>query len=105
MILSERILVLLCIAMAVSVVSITVTKAVIFKRVREWIENRSVFFGELFSCPFCFSFYVTLGFLVISPFNVVPSFGYMSIVLTYFVVIGIAAVFTGIIYHLFSLME
>lgn len=101
---SERILILMCIAMAVSVIAMTVTKAVIFRGVREYVSSKSNFFGELFSCPFCFSFYVSL-LLIVFPFNAIPLFGFVGYFVTYFAIIGIAAIFSGLIYYLFSLME
>jgi hypothetical protein len=106
---SEKIFALLCLSMTVSVISLTVTKAVVFRWLRNLIKSTGFnFLYELFTCPFCFSYYVTaFVFLLLgSPvFNLFPTLSWVGVGITYFTVIGIAAIFTGVIFYLFSLME
>lgn len=58
---------LLAVSMAVAVVCLTVTKATVFNKVRARIGESSEFFGELFSCPYCFSHWVSVAFVLLSP--------------------------------------
>lgn len=103
--LTERIFTLVCIAMAVSTVALTVTKAVVFRPLRELIGATKIgFLIELFSCPYCFSFWVAALFQVIHPFNAVH-LGFFGYLITYFATIAIAAIVSGIVFYLFTLME
>lgn len=51
-------------AMAVSAISVTVTRSTVFKPLREWLEKKAWLHGkiaELFSCPYCFSHWVSFA--------------------------------------------
>ena len=37
--------------------TIIVTQSGLFERFREYVDRKSSFFGELFSCPLCFGFW------------------------------------------------
>jgi hypothetical protein len=114
---------LVIISMAVSVISLTVTKTKIFKSLRLWIDPslaktgaKKTFWGDLFTCPYCFSFYPSLMFVIgfydklrltfgpsfyvhgteISPFD---------FVIAWFVIICMASFFTGFIYRSISQIE
>jgi len=95
--------------MFTSVVSLTVTKAVVFRWLRNFMRKWA-FTRELFTCPFCFSYYVAILLLLgishtVGAFNVLPAMLWIGSMVTYFCVIGIASIFSGIIFYLFSLME
>ena len=52
-------------SLAIGVVSLTLTQAAIFEWLRDWIEDRSEFLGELFNCPYCMAHWVALGAMII----------------------------------------
>jgi len=74
---SEQLFYLLTLAIPIATVSWTVTHEEVFREVREWCQARSnscrtilqrkLFY--LFTCEYCFSFYVTAVFLVITQFR------------------------------------
>lgn len=103
---SEKILLLTCMAITVSVISLTVTKAVVFRWLRDLLSGNK-FLHELFSCPFCFSYYVTALVLILAPAgtNIFPVLTWFGWCLMYFSIIGMAIVLSGIILYLFSLTE
>jgi len=102
---------LVIIAMAVSVISLTVTKTKVFKPMRLWIKSKSEFFGELFSCPYCFSFYPSVLFIILyaGKLRLIYHFdGYLSCIdygISYLCMVCIASFFTGFIYRSISQIE
>lgn len=97
---------MVCIAMAVSTVALTVTKAVVFRSLRGLIGATKIgFLIELFSCPHCFSFWVAALFMVLHPFNAVVFLGWFGFVITYFAIIAIASIVTGVVFYLFTFIE
>lgn len=62
---------LITISFAVASISYTISKSSIFYRFRYFIKNHSDFFGELFSCPYCLSHWISFFFcLNFYPLNV-----------------------------------
>lgn len=102
----EKILLLLCMSLTVSVVSLTVTKAVVFRWLRNLLQGNT-FLHELFSCPFCFSYYVTALLLFLAPAgtNIFPGLLWFGWLLMYFSIIGIAIIASGVILYLFALTD
>lgn len=56
----DQVGVLVVLGMAVGVVSMTISKASIFERLRVWIDRESEWLGDLVSCPYCTSHWVAL---------------------------------------------
>lgn len=108
---------LVMLSMTVSVISLTVTKTKVFKSLRAWVKNKSEFFGELFTCPYCFSFYPSLFFtffyfprhlqLTFGPsFSVFQNNYYpLDFILAWFCMVCIASFITGFIYRSISQIE
>lgn len=95
----------LVLAMGVSVVSMAVTLSEIFKPMRQFIGKRSRWFGKLFSCPYCFSHWVSLGAVLVSDFRL-PFWGYWpSTVLTTFALIVCCAPFSWVLFRSYSDMS
>ncbi len=96
---------LLIISLAVSVISMTVTKAVVFKKMRAKIKERNAFIGELFSCPFCFSFYVTAALVpfvrlkLLFAINFMPYFMPVDLLLSALCIVGFSSFFSGLIFN------
>lgn len=62
---AEHALAALIVGVAVGVVSLTVTRSLIFKPIREWFDERNEFLADLFGCPYCFSHWVSAVFSVL----------------------------------------
>jgi hypothetical protein len=46
-------------------ISFTVTETKIFKSLREWLNKKSAFLGELFTCGYCFGHWVAFALVAI----------------------------------------
>lgn len=68
---------LLILAIPVATVAWTVTHEEVFREFREWVQRKGAEadtllgrkFAYLFTCEFCFSFYVSLGALLLTGFH------------------------------------
>jgi len=49
----------LVLAFAIAAVSLTITKTKVSKPFRLWVKSRNAWAGELFSCPYCLSHWIT----------------------------------------------
>ena len=103
-------------AMAVSVISLTITKTKVFKSLRTSIKEKNEFFGELFSCPYCFSFYPSflIQFLFYGKLRLTYAWSFIlmgvdvhpiDFIVSWFVMVCIASFFTGWIYRSISQIE
>ena len=109
---------LVIISMAVSVISLTVTKTKVFKGMRDSIKSKSEFFGELFSCPYCFSFYPSFIFVAYFWTKLGLTFGpafpnvdvtfiafFVNYLISWFCMVCVASFITGFIYRAISIIE
>ena len=55
---------LLELGLVVGVISVTVTRGSIFEFFRNWMWSYGEFVGNLFSCPYCLSHWVSLGIVL-----------------------------------------
>lgn len=46
-------------------ISFTVTETQLFKPIREWVKNRSAFFGKMLNCGYCFGHWVSFGLVAV----------------------------------------
>lgn len=83
---------LIILAMAVSTISLTVSKSKIFESTRNWVSGRSKWLGELISCFYCFSHWVAAVLVLLT--GLTTQFGFIITVLA---VINVAAVFSSVI--------
>lgn len=87
------------VALAVSTVSMTATKAKISRPMRNRISQRSKWFGELFSCPYCFSHwasFVAVG--VVRPRPVSVGFWPIDLAISALAIVALSAFSCGLIY-------
>lgn len=90
-------------ALAVAAISLTITKAAIFKNLREWVDERSEWFGKLVSCPYCTSHWVSFILVVIYRPVIVPSAVWpVNLAVSAFVIVGLAAPMSLAIYCSFT---
>lgn len=96
--------------LAGSAISMTLTKATISKPLREKVKEKSKFFGELFTCPYCMSHWVNAILLILSrpiilsffPDLLIPGIDYVVI---WFALVSLSAYGSGLIYKAISPME
>jgi hypothetical protein len=90
-------LILTILALPVACIAWTVTHEDLFREPREWCASRSQTcrslvqrkFFYLFTCEFCFSHYVALGFLLITRFQLLYS-GWRGYVIAEFALVWVA---------------
>lgn len=101
-------LALVAVALCAASISFTVTMAGMFEGFRNWVYNKSNFFGKLITCPYCFGHYVIFIILGIGWFGNIPFLAVMefdgtwfprlfNFLFTSFTVIGAMALFHYII--------
>jgi Protein of unknown function (DUF1360) len=65
---------IILLALAVSSISVTISKSNLFEPIRERLNNWSDFLGELIYCPYCLSHWLSiLGVLVFIPGPIITS--------------------------------
>lgn len=55
---------LIIISLAVASISFTISRSIIFRPIRLFICNRSKFLGELISCIYCLSHWISFIFMI-----------------------------------------
>lgn len=97
---------IVALSLAVAVISMTMTKAKVSKPLRERIKARSEWFGELFSCPYCFSHWVSIAFVAIArPVVVASGFYIFDLFISVLVVVALASLIAGLIFISISAMS
>ena len=101
---------ILFIALAGSTISMTLTKAMIFKPLRDKIKSKSDFFGDLFTCPYCMSHWVNLLLLELTQPSLLSLFPRIIIpgvnhVLVWLALVAISAYGSGLIYKALDSIE
>lgn len=97
---------ILFLSLPVAVVSITITKASVFERLRQWVQNRNQWFGKLITCPYCTSHWVSFALVAFYRPRVVQS-GWWPIDLaaSAFALVAIATPISFVIYRSFRQLE
>lgn len=63
--------------------SFTVTETKLFLPLRKWIAGKSALFGELFSCAYCFGYWIAFGLVALyRPRIIVSSWEVLDYLLT-----------------------
>jgi hypothetical protein len=93
-------------AVAIGVVSLTITQATIFEWLREWIADRSEFLGELFECPYCMSHWIALlVMLIYRPQLLSTGHLWPDLVVSWFALVGLGSLVSGILLRVFGSSE
>jgi len=93
----ESIVLLVLVATATSAVSLTTSKAVVFEAIRERIQAKSKFLGELAKCPYCTSHWVSFAFIAVYQPVLTGNF-WADLVVGAFTVVTLASWFSGLTY-------
>lgn len=88
----EAAVLVIMLSFAVSAISMTVTKAVVFKPLREWIVEKNSWLGKLFTCPYCFSHWVAFAVVFIwKPELLDSGLWVLDMLMTAMIMVAIAA--------------
>lgn len=97
---------LVFLALAVASVSMTLTKSEVFGPLREWIDIKSKFLGDLIHCPYCTSHYVSLGtVLLFQPVVATSGFHVADLLASAFAMVTLSSFFCGLIFKSFAGMN
>lgn len=95
----EGIVAVVFIASAVATVSMTVTRALIFRSFRKWVESKSEFLGDLFACPYCTSHWVAaVAAALVWPRVIMTSSIVLDVVLSALSIVAVTSVWCKIIH-------
>lgn len=90
-------------AFAVSAISMTLSKARIFKAIRQAINARNQWLGELVNCPYCTIHWIAFAAIALyRPVLVVSGLWILDLFVSAFVVIAVASVVAGWIFQAFA---
>lgn len=86
-------------ALAVSAISVTVTRSSVTAKMRRWVKKRSLWVGKLTACPYCFAHWVSLvAALVYKPVSLGP--WWADLITSTFAITALAGIVAGVIMHL-----
>lgn len=95
--------------MCISTVSFTITKSRFFSPLRDWFIRRNERLGKLLRCTYCMSHWVAAFFVILlyiySPVTMVTDVLFIDAAITIFATIGLATIFTGIMYFFIRVMK
>jgi|GEM_PF-1657724 len=95
-----QLLSLVILAFATSAVSLTISKAGIFESVRHWVADHNEWLGELVSCPYCTSHWVSLLLVSIYRPVVVQSGAWIiDLAVSVFTIVAMAAMISWLVYR------
>lgn len=87
-------------ALATAAISVTISRAKIFKSAREYVAGRSEWFGELISCHYCLSHWVAITMVLIYRPLLVQAWLPVDVAVMVFVVVALSAVIGGVVIRL-----
>lgn len=86
-------------AIATSIISITVTQTEVTRPLREFLNKKSKFFGYLFSCFYCLSHWIVFILVYLYHIQLVPSENFfINFAVTSFFIIGLSTLFSGFVF-------
>ena len=88
-------LTLLVLALAVSALSITVTRSKVTNGMREHALRLYQPLGNLLSCPYCFSHWAAFAASLACPLHLVPGGALLNLIVSTFAIVGLSAIITG----------
>ena len=56
---------ILILSLPAAAISLTITKSFLFEHLREWVLERSKWFGKLVTCPYCASHWVSFALVAL----------------------------------------
>jgi|SRR5690606_30327528 len=104
MLMFDHLLVLFMVALAIAALSITLTRARIFKPVRDSLAERNYLLFKLVSCPYCTSHWLAALLAPCTIFGL-TEFWLVDYLLTVFILVGLSALLEGGMMNLLHMQE
>lgn len=95
--------ILLILALAVSAVSLTLSKSHFSDFLIPWARRRGDMFGQLMNCHYCLSHWIAGGLVLMYNPHLIEFFRPLDILVTIFAVVAVSAVISCIIITLMNL--
>lgn len=89
-------------SLAVSAISVTLSKAGVFQSLRDWITSRNAWLGKLISCHYCTSHWVSFIMVLVYQPRICHAWLPFDLIVSAFVMVGIAAPIMGIVVQLYG---
>lgn len=92
---------LIAVSMAISSISMTVAKTKVFAPMRDWVFARNEWLGNLISCPYCLSHWLTFAAVAwYQPKIIESQIVFFDLIVSIFAIVAIAAIVSGIMTRL-----
>lgn len=85
---------------ATSIISVTITRARVFREVRMFLDGRNEWLHSLFKCSYCMSHWVSAALVIAFDLRLTRTMHVLDIIVSIFVVVGLATVSSGAILRL-----
>ena len=93
---------LIVLGMTLGMISLIVTKTYIFESIRDWIAEKSDFWGTWIQCPVCFGTWITfISMWLAGPVAQTP-LKFLDWIITWFFLDFISCLSAGILYKLYK---
>lgn len=99
---TEKLLVLLILALANATISVTLNRASIFDAPRGWLAKKSEFLGKLLSCPYCLSHWVAFALVGIYRPQVLDAHWVLNFLTASFAVVTLTTFCVGLMFASFQ---
>lgn len=96
----STILLVIYLAMATSIISVTISSSKLFYKFRILCGVVSRFLGDLVECFYCLSHWVAFVFVLIYHPNLINNLLLFDLIITYFVIIALSVLISGVILHI-----
>lgn len=94
---------ILFLSLAVSAISMTLTRSAIFSTPREWILKRNEFLGRLLSCPYCTNHWLSAAAVAVyQPRPVSSETPGLDWVVSAFALVALSSFSAGLIHRAFA---
>lgn len=90
-------------SLAISALSLTITKASIFRPARRRIADKNAWLGDLITCPYCMSHWLAFAAVIVYHTRIVHSRIYLlDLLVSAFMAVALASVWSGLILWAFA---
>jgi len=84
-------------AIAASVISVTITRARVFRELRMFLDGKNEWLHSLFTCSYCMSHWVSAALVCAVDLRLTRTMHALDIIISIFVVVGLATLMSAVI--------
>lgn len=99
---TEKLLILLFLALTNATITLTLNRASIFDRPRDWLSKKSDFLGKLLGCPYCLSHWVAFVLVGIYRPQVLAAHWAVNFLAASFAVVTLTTFCVGLMFKAFQ---